>query len=93
MERRLNTRHRARTTVYVIVPGRAGRLCKAQNLSANGAFVETHDLRLAKGTVVELAFAINLGTVTKLHRRKAIVAHVSRAGTGMRMEAYAGLSG
>ena len=90
MERRLNTRHRARTTVYVIVPGRAGRLCKAHNLSANGAFVETRGLRLTKGTEVELAFAINLGTITKLHRRKAVVAHVAHDGTGLRMEAHAG---
>jgi hypothetical protein len=93
MERRLNTRHRARTTVYVIVPGRAGKLCKAHNLSANGAFIETQGLRLTRGTVVELAFAINLGTVTKLHRRTAVVAHVSREGTGLRMEAYRSAAG
>lgn len=90
MERRLHTRHRAKTTVYVQTPGRNGRLCKAKNLSANGVFVETQDLGLAKGTVVELAFAINLGVVTKIHRRTAIVAHVSHGGTGLRMEGYGG---
>ena len=90
MERRLHTRHRARTTVYVQIPGRRGKLCRARNLSANGVFVETENLGLQKGSVVELAFAINLGAVTKIHRRTAIVAHVSRGGTGLRMESYIG---
>jgi hypothetical protein len=35
-----------------------------------------------------LSFAINLGAVTKLHRRTAVVAHVSRGGTGLMMENY-----
>jgi hypothetical protein len=89
MERRLHSRHRARATVYVVAPGRRGSLCKAHNLSANGVFVETRNLGLAKGSIVELAFAINLGAITKIHRRKAIVAHVSRGGTGLKMECYA----
>jgi hypothetical protein len=86
MERRLNTRHRARTAVYVTVPGRPGKLCRACNLSANGVFIETANLGLKKGTTVQLAFAINLGVVTKIHRRAAIVAHVSRGGTGLMLE-------
>jgi hypothetical protein len=89
VERRLHSRHRAKATVYVVVPGRRGALCKAHNLSANGVFVETRNLGLAKGSIVELAFAINLGAITKIHRRKAIVAHVSRGGTGLKMECYA----
>ncbi len=89
LERRLHSRHRARATVYIVAPGRRGALCKAHNLSANGVFVETRNLGLAKGSIVELAFAINLGAITKIHRRKAIVAHVSRGGTGLKMECYA----
>jgi hypothetical protein len=89
LERRLHSRHRARATVYLVAPGRRGALCKANNLSANGVFVETRNLGLAKGSIVELAFAINLGSITKIHRRKAIVAHVSRGGTGLKMECYA----
>src|SRR5258708_3309352 len=46
MERRLHTRHRARTTVYVVMSGRKSRICKAKNLSANGVFVETENLDL-----------------------------------------------
>ena len=88
MERRLHTRHRARTTVYVSVAGGRRRLCKAVNLSATGVFIETTNLGLHKGQHVELAFAINLGAVTKLHRRTAVVAHVSGGGTGLLMEAY-----
>ena len=58
------------------------------NLSATGVFIQTTNLGLRKGQQVELSFAINLGTVTKIHRRTAIVAHVSRGGTGLMMDAY-----
>ena len=90
MERRLHTRHRARTKVYVVMSGRKGRICKAKNLSANGVFVETENLGLRKGQQVQLAFAIDLGLVTKIHRRTATVAHVTRGGTGLMMEQFAG---
>ena len=90
MERRLHTRHRARTIVYITVPGGGRRkLCKAVNLSATGVFIETTNLGLRKGQQVVLSFAISLGTVTKLHRRTAVVAHVSRGGTGLMMESFA----
>ena len=72
VERRLTTRHRARTTVYVLLPGPRRRLCRASNLSASGVFVETGNLGLRRGQTVELAFAISLGTVTKIHRRTAV---------------------
>jgi hypothetical protein len=87
VERRLHTRHRARTTVYITTPTGRKKLCRAINLSATGVFVETTNLGLRKGQQVELAFAINLGAVTKLHRRTAVVAHDSRGGTGLLMEA------
>jgi hypothetical protein len=86
VERRLHTRHRARTTVFISIPGGRKKLCRAVNLSATGVFLETSNLGLRKGQQVELAFAINLGAVTKLHRRRAIVAHVSRGGTGLMMD-------
>ncbi len=79
-----------RTTVYVVLPGRKSRICRARNLSANGVFVETESLGLNKGQTVQLAFAINLGMVTKIHRRTAIVAHVTRGGTGLMMEHFGG---
>ena len=56
--------------------------------SATGVFIHTTNLGLRKGQQVELSFAINLGAVTKIHRRTAIVAHVSRGGTGLMMDAY-----
>jgi hypothetical protein len=52
--------------------------------------VETESLGLNKGQTVQLAFAINLGLVTKIHRRTAIVAHVTRGGTGLMMEHFGG---
>ena len=58
--------------------------------SAVGVLVETENLGLRKGQQVQLAFAINLGLVTKIHRRTAIVAHVTRGGTGLMMEQFAG---
>jgi hypothetical protein len=89
VERRLHTRHRARTTVYILLPGGKRRLCRAVNLSATGVFIRTAGLGLRKGQQVELAFAIDLGAVTKLHRRTAVVAHISGGGTGLMMDAYA----
>jgi hypothetical protein len=89
VERRLHTRHRARTIVYIILPGGRRKICKAVNLSATGVFLHTTSLGLRKGQRVELAFAINLGVVTKLHRRTAVVAHVSGGGTGLMMETHA----
>jgi hypothetical protein len=52
-------------------------------------FIETTNLGLRKGQQVILSFAINLGVITKLHRRTAVVAHVSRGGTGLMMESFA----
>lgn len=72
--------------MYVLLPGYRRRLCRARNLSATGVFVETGDMGLRTGQTVELAFAITLGIVTKIHRRTAVVAHVSRGGTGLMME-------
>jgi hypothetical protein len=92
VERRLHTRHRARTTVYITIPGGRKKLCRAVNLSATGVYIQTTNLGLRKGQQVELSFAINLGTITKIHRRSAIVAHVSRGGTGLMMDAYANAS-
>ena len=86
MERRLTTRHRAKTTVYVLLPGSRRRLCRASNLSASGVFLETGNMGLRTGQTVEIAFAIRLGIVTKIHRRSAVVAHVSNGGTGLLME-------
>ena len=50
VERRLHTRHRARTTVYITTPTGRKKLCRAINLSATGVFVETTNLGLAQGT-------------------------------------------
>jgi hypothetical protein len=88
VERRLHTRHRARTTVYLTTPTGRQKLCRAINLSATGVFVETPNLGLRHGQQGELAFATHHGAVTKRHRRTAVVAHVSRGGTGLMMDAY-----
>ena len=71
---------------------RAGGCVAPCNLSATGVFIQTTNLGLRKGQNVELVFAINLGAVTKLHRRTAVVAHVSRGGTGLMMESYSSIA-
>ena len=83
MERRTHFRHPVRTVAYVFVTGERGRRCTISNLSASGVFVE--NLFLPEGMSVELAFAVNLGHVTRIHRRRAVVTHISAEGAGMRM--------
>ncbi|MCZ6717223.1 MAG: PilZ domain-containing protein [Gammaproteobacteria bacterium] len=84
-ERRINLRHKALTTVYLSVPGTGGRRCIARNVSSRGVFVETDTLDLMRGTQVELIFAVNLGKVTRIHRRPAEIAHISIKGAGLHM--------
>lgn len=87
MERRLLARSKVSTTVYLSVPGGRFQRCRARNLSAMGVFLEIKSLGLPAGTVVNLVFAVKIGDVVRLHRRKAIVAHVSDFGAGLMMQA------
>jgi hypothetical protein len=87
-DRRIHPRHAGGVRVYVKPPRGAGKLCVACNLSADGAFLETDDLGLTPGAWVELAFTVPDGRVTRLHRRRAVVTHVSKGGTGLRMQAF-----
>lgn len=87
MDRRTGARQRAIAKVYLSHPGLRIQRCKTSNLSFNGVFVETPEAaRITRGKQVDLIFAIDLGDVIKLHRRKAIVAHVSQHGAGMTIE-------
>lgn len=86
MERRLLERNKVSTTVYLTVPGGGPVRCRARNLSAMGVFLETRTLALPAGTVVNLVFAVDLGKTVRLHRRKAVVAHVSERGAGLMMQ-------
>jgi hypothetical protein len=64
------------------VPG--GRAsCARRSTCRPPVFIDTSNLGLRKGRQVVLSFAINLGTITKLHRRTAVMAHVSRGGAGL----------
>lgn len=90
MERRLHTRHRARTQVFITPPGQRRVGCTAVNLSANGVAVKTEKMGLRGGTVCDLAFVINLGSVVKIHRRSAKVCFVKNGVTGFSMEQYQG---
>lgn len=89
IERRLQVRHRARTEVFVRQGGKRVR-CKAENLSAGGVAVRTNNLGLRVGQVAELAFVINLGAISKIHRRNAKVCYVKNGVTGFHMNPYDG---
>jgi PilZ domain len=89
MERRLLERSKVSTTVYLSVPGGQPRRCHARNLSAMGVFLDIRSLGLPAGTVVNLVFAVDLGDTVRLHRRRAVVAHVSEQGAGLMMQGRA----
>lgn len=86
MERRLLERNKVSTTVYLSVPGGRFHRCRARNLSAMGVFLEIESLGLPAGTVVNLVFAVSLNDTIRLHRRKAVVAHISEEGAGLMMQ-------
>lgn len=88
IERRHTTRHRARTMVRVKTTLGKTKLCKAINLSAGGCAIETMGMGLSKNENVDLMFVINLGTISKLHHRKARVVHVKNGITGLAMARY-----
>ncbi len=50
-----------------------------------GVYLEIKSLALPPGTVVNLIFAVSLGHITRLHRKKAVLAHVSDEGVGLMM--------
>jgi hypothetical protein len=90
MDRRLLERNKVSTTVYLSVPGGRFFRCRARNLSAMGVFLEIKALGLPAGTVVNLVFAVNLGQVVRLHRRRAVLAHVTDNGAGLMMQTRSG---
>jgi PilZ domain len=86
LERRVHTRHRARTKVYIKPEVGQMRLCQAVNLSATGVAIKTDNMGLRLGSQVLLIFVINLDKVQKLHRRIATVCYVKHGQTGFHME-------
>ena len=86
MERRLLARNKVSTIVYLSVPGGRFHRCRARNLSAMGVFLELKAMGLPAGTVVNLVFAVTLGSTIRLHRRRAIVTHINERGAGLMMQ-------
>jgi PilZ domain len=87
INRRMNTRHRAKTEVRVRTKTKS-KLCTCVNISVDGCAVTTDDMNLKKNEAVELTFIIRLGKVAKLHKRKAIVIYVKDSITGFLMGKY-----
>ncbi len=83
-ERRRVGRGRVDSDVFLLIDGERRRH-RASNLSAGGIFLEGAGRDLAVGHRVELVFPVTLRGVIRLHRKYAIVAHVTRSGVGMRL--------
>lgn len=87
IERRLHSRHRASTLVH-IKAGPISKKLKAINLSAQGVAIPTNGLGLRVNQEVDLTFVIDLGKISKLHKRHARVTHVTSGITGFSMFPY-----
>jgi hypothetical protein len=85
-ERRLVERNKVSTAVYLAAPGEGSIRCRATNLTTAGVFLQVDAKGLPVGTEVGLVFAVDLGNLVRLHRRKAIVAHVAKRGAGLMMQ-------
>jgi hypothetical protein len=88
VERRLLERSKVSTNVYLSVPGANSIRCRATNLTARGVFLQINSLGLPAGTEVSLVFAVELGDMVRLHRRKAVVTHIANRGAGLMMQGY-----
>lgn len=84
-ERRHTQRNEVATDVYIDVDGIRHR-GRALNLSARGVFIAGVQPGLDTGRVVELVFPVPVQGLIRLHRKRAVVAHASLRGIGMRME-------
>ncbi len=85
-ERRLLARNKVSTVVYLSVLGGRFQRCRAKNLSAMGVFLEIKAMGLPAGSVVNLVFAVTLGSTIRLHRRRAVVTHINESGAGLMMQ-------
>ncbi|MCC5861699.1 MAG: hypothetical protein JJT93_07290 [Gammaproteobacteria bacterium] len=85
-ERRLLQRNAVATHVYLSGRTQRPRRFKASNLSALGVFIEGADTGLETGQVVNLVFPVPVAGIVRLHRKKAVVAHVSARGAGLMMQ-------
>lgn len=83
-ERRRSARRRVSTDVYIDVDGQRFR-GRALDLSAGGVFVAGAQAILEAGRAVSLVFPLPVQGLIKLHRKRAVVAHVSKHGIGLQM--------
>ena len=84
VERRSETRRKARVVAYLGLKGRPPARCKTIDLSASGALVKTPGRILEHGERVNLVIALNFGKVVKTYHRNALVVRVSEAGVALR---------
>lgn len=88
INRRVRVRRAADVAVYVSAGQPRSeqglqRYC-VRDLSNKGAFVQMQPLTLYRNMPINLVFALQMGTITKLHHIAATVARVSGDGVGVR---------
>ncbi len=84
VERRRETRRKARVVAYLGLKGRSPARCKTVDLSASGALVKTPGRILEHGERVKLVIALSFGKVVKTYHRRAIVVRVSNSCVALR---------
>lgn len=83
-DRRRVGRGRVDSDVFLLLDGERRRH-RASNLSAGGIFLEGAGRDLAVGHRVELVFPVTLRGIIRLHRKFAVVAHITPSGVGLRL--------
>jgi hypothetical protein len=82
-DRRQYTRKKAPgNLVYVYYRGRRIHRSMACDISPKGVFIKTPGLAVPLGARVQLLFAISQGTVTRTHRKNAVVTRICGHGAG-----------
>jgi hypothetical protein len=85
IDQRSEQRARTNVKVRVVYDGMAV-MGTARNMSTSGVFITGLDkLNLRVDQTCELTFAVNLGNVSKIHRRRGVVRHTDNGGVGLQM--------
>ena len=82
-DRRNHPRSQTSTKVYLSCDGAPRLPGQVKDLSAAGALVDVGCLPVGNAEVVELAFVLPFGAITKIRRRSAIVVRRSASGIGL----------
>ena len=83
MEHRWSVRKPVNMDVLVYHGGFPGTELRARNIGMEGMFIETGALALAKNSVLDVEFSLDLAGSGQRYRMPSFVRHVSNAGVGI----------